>query len=254
LQTAARVTPFRAGGFAPVVERTDRSVLVWSLVAIVLALGMVGVYLGPRLLDIPPLEVVKVLGAILAGLLLGIPLSWVKEGPPWPGRRMRELGHALGLEPKGHSLHGTWRGRHVILRTGRDGGPLVFVGVQGKEGQLLWDATERRLEELLTPRKEPAPMPTGDRAFDDRFIWRPAPGQTTLSGPVRKALLSRRAGMPDQVEALSTGLSYMFDGDDESVPRLRAAMDGAVDLAEAMGLPPEVALQGTTATRGRKRR
>jgi hypothetical protein len=216
-------------------DRTDRRVLVGSLVAIVLALALVAAYLGPRLLEIPPLEVLKVLLAIAAGLALGVPASWLRDGFPGGNSETKALGVALGLQAKRHSLHGTWKGRRVVVHLARDGGPAVVVGQEG-EGRPLWDATERALEELLTPRKQ-APVPTGDRAFDGRFVWRPRAGEAVLAAPVRKALLAGGPGDPDSVDVWSEGLSYHFGGDDESAPRLRAALDRASTVADALGLP-----------------
>jgi hypothetical protein len=162
-----------------------------------------------------------------------------------PPAHVRRLGEGLGLRYQ----HGLWKGTHEWVGTW-DRMPVRLVLLESENPRILlgdtsgknvhWMLMDRELADALEPLKgEPAPLPTGDKRFDERFNFRSydVAGATALTSSMRDLLLK---AAPEIVTVWPTGLEVVLR-DMPNANRARAALYAATELARMAGIRLPVA-------------
>jgi hypothetical protein len=181
-------------------------------------------------------------GLLLTGLLVYVVYQATRKMVPRAPKKVDAVATKLGLQYRRSVWKGEawWEGiwgqfpvRAHILPT--DTPSLVVGAPPGKDAQ--WMLMDRKVEGLLVPLKgEPAPVPTGDKRFDDRYnlrIYEPG-SVAAITAPMRNLLLE---AAPESVAVGPQGVEYVFD-EGVTGPKLQKHLDAATSLARLAGLNP----------------
>ena len=179
---------------------------------------------------------------LIAGLVVYVGIEAVRKMFPKAPKKVDAVATKLGLQYR-HDVwkdeawwEGIWNQFPVRAQIGPADTPTLHVGaVPGKDSR--WMVMDRKVEDLLVPLKgEPTPVPTGDRAFDERYNLRvyETGSVAAITAPIRKLFLEAE---PESVTLGIEGLEYIFD-EGITGPKLQRHLDAATSLARLAGLNP----------------